>query len=317
MIEHSNYIKAAKRERIYAWFLRITKRMNERQVLAILAVFVGALAGVGTYLFEMVLYLIKSCLVNWFDVDTYHFLYFIYPAIGIVLVSLFVKYIVKVGQDVKTNDPLLTFDDTADEFSSQLLQSIAEEQDEDEIIATNAPILSKVTGKVVDIAIYHSCPTKDMTPSMKKLVEMYDSVQTKRAKTIGKYRSVSDANTIVRPGDTLAPDKSGKVKGVPLPDGVMIDFYVEYIDIMAPGDKTSASALKATQSFVIPTEYAPYTESWPERKIDMAIASIGMYKRMCLDVVKVGGLTKLLIEVKRQHKNKYLDRIRAQRKKSK
>lgn len=95
MIEHSNYIKAAKRERIYAWFLRITKRMNERQVLAILAVFVGALAGVGTYLFEMVLYLIKSCLVNWFDVDTYHFLYFIYPAIGIVLVSLFVKYIVK------------------------------------------------------------------------------------------------------------------------------------------------------------------------------------------------------------------------------
>lgn len=236
-----------------------------------------------------------------------------------VILSKFanVKYIVKVGQDVKTNDPLLTFDDTADEFSSQLLQSIAEEQDEDEIIATNAPILSKVTGKVVDIAIYHSCPTKDMTPSMKKLVETYDSVQTKRAKTIGKYRSVSDANTIVRPGDTLAPDKSGKVKGVPLPDGVMIDFYVEYIDIMAPGDKTSASALKATQSFVIPTEYAPYTESWPERKIDMAIASIGMYKRMCLDVVKVGGLTKLLIEVKRQHKNKYLDRIRAQRKKSK
>lgn len=95
MIEHSNYIKAAKRERIYAWFLRTTKRLNEHQVLAILAVFVGALAGLGTYLFEILLYAIKSCLVNWFDVDTYHFLYFIYPALGIVIASLFVKYIVK------------------------------------------------------------------------------------------------------------------------------------------------------------------------------------------------------------------------------
>ena len=95
MIEHSNYIKAAKRERIYAWFLRTTKRLNERQVLAILAVFVGALAGLGTYLFEILLYAIKGCLVNWFDVDTYHFLYFLYPALGIIIATLFVKYIVK------------------------------------------------------------------------------------------------------------------------------------------------------------------------------------------------------------------------------
>lgn len=95
MIEHSNYIKAAKRERIYVWFLRTTKRLNERQVLAILAVFVGALAGLGTYLFEILLYAIKGCLVNWFDVDTYHFLYFLYPALGIIIATLFVKYIVK------------------------------------------------------------------------------------------------------------------------------------------------------------------------------------------------------------------------------
>ncbi len=95
MIENSNYIKAANRERIYAWFLRMTKRLSERQMLAILAVVVGTLAGFGTYLFELLLHAIKSCLVNWFDVDTYHFLYFIYPALGIVLATLFVKYIVK------------------------------------------------------------------------------------------------------------------------------------------------------------------------------------------------------------------------------
>ncbi len=64
-------------------------------MLAILAVVVGLLAGFGTYLFELLLHLIKSCLVNWFDIDTFHILYLVYPVIGIILATLFVKYIVK------------------------------------------------------------------------------------------------------------------------------------------------------------------------------------------------------------------------------
>ena len=95
MIENSNYIKPANREKIYRWFLDITKKLSERQMLLILAVVVGALAGLATYLFEILLHLIKSGLVNWFDVDTFHFLYLVYPVIGIVLATLFVKYIVR------------------------------------------------------------------------------------------------------------------------------------------------------------------------------------------------------------------------------
>lgn len=95
IIEESKYIKPAGREKIYRWFLRLTKRFSERQVLAILAVLVGAFAGLCTYLFEVLLHLIKSCLVNWFDVDTFHILYLIYPGIGIILATLFVKYIVR------------------------------------------------------------------------------------------------------------------------------------------------------------------------------------------------------------------------------
>ncbi len=95
MIERSGYIKEHNREKIYSWFLNITKRLSERQMLLILAVVVGALAGVATYLFEMVLHLIKGGLVSWFDVETYHFLYLIYPVVGIILATLFVKYIVK------------------------------------------------------------------------------------------------------------------------------------------------------------------------------------------------------------------------------
>ena len=95
MIERSNYIKPHNREKIYRWFLDITKRLSERQVLIILAVVVGALAGLATYLFEVLLHLVKNGLVNWFDVNTYHFLYLVYPVIGIILATLFVKYIVR------------------------------------------------------------------------------------------------------------------------------------------------------------------------------------------------------------------------------
>ncbi|MCH5335388.1 MAG: chloride channel protein [Alistipes sp.] len=82
-------------DRIYAYFLRATKHLNERQMMAVLAVITGVAAGVGTWLFEVLLHGIKSCLVSWFPVEEAHFLYLIYPAVGIILATLFVRYIVK------------------------------------------------------------------------------------------------------------------------------------------------------------------------------------------------------------------------------
>ena len=82
-------------ERIYRYFLWVTKRMSDRQMMILLAAIVGLCAGIGTYLFELLLYWIRAGLVNWFPVERAHFLYLIYPAIGIIIATLFVKYIVK------------------------------------------------------------------------------------------------------------------------------------------------------------------------------------------------------------------------------
>lgn len=95
MIEHSNYINRRNREKLYRWFLRHTIRLNETQMLAVLAVVVGTCAGLGTYVFELLLHGISSLLVKWFEVQSYHFLYLVYPALGIILATLFVKYVVK------------------------------------------------------------------------------------------------------------------------------------------------------------------------------------------------------------------------------
>ena len=82
-------------EHIYREFLRLTRRLSNSQIMMLLAVVVGILAGLGTYLFEILLHGIKSGLIRWVPVDSAHILFLIYPAVGIILATLFVKYIVR------------------------------------------------------------------------------------------------------------------------------------------------------------------------------------------------------------------------------
>lgn len=228
-----------------------------------------------------------------------------------------IKHIVKKGQSIVANDPLITFDDTNDEFTSQLLAGMAEEaEDEENIVATTAPIVSKVTGVIKDIKIYYTVPVSDMTPSLQKIIKSYNAEVAKRENTIKKYKDIRDANTILTPSEQTTPDSTGRVKGIKVGDGILIEFYIEYEDVMGVGDKlTNYTALKGVTNYVIPEGYEAYTEFNPDRKIDAFLSTIGVYKRMCLDIIKVGGLSKILIEKKRLLRDKYLDRLEKEIKK--
>lgn len=235
-----------------------------------------------------------------------------------VILSKFanIKKIVKIGDNVQANDVLLAFDDTEDEFSSQLLASFTEQMaDMDEVIATSAPIISKYTGRVKDIQITYTVPTDEMNPSLRKVVEEYAASANKREKELAKFIPVTDANTIVKSSEMTVPDSRGKVAGTKIDEGVIIDFFIEYDDVAGNGDKGSIGALKFTTCYVIPQNLAGYTESNPDHKIDVCVASFGAFKRMVADVEKVGVLTKVLVETKRQMKDKYGDRIKAELKK--
>ncbi|MCM1230284.1 MAG: hypothetical protein NC489_09125 [Ruminococcus flavefaciens] len=227
-----------------------------------------------------------------------------------------IKYIAKIGQEVQANDPILAFDDTEDEFSSQLLQSITDQMaDDDEIIATSAPIVSKYTGVIRDIQIIYTIPLESMTPSLRKVVEEYKKDAAKREKVIHKYMNIQDSNTIVKNSEMSVADASGKVGGSKIGDGVEIAFYIEYVDVAGNGDKGSIGALKFTTCNVIPTDLAGFTESRPDKPIDVYVSALGAFKRMVADVEKIGVLTKVLVETKHQWKQKYHDRIKAELKK--
>ncbi len=82
-------------ERLYIYFIHLTRRLSTRQTMMLLAVVIGVLAGLGTYFFEVLLFAIKNGLTRWFPKESAHFLFLVYPSIGIIFATLFVKYIVR------------------------------------------------------------------------------------------------------------------------------------------------------------------------------------------------------------------------------
>ena len=85
------------KEQIYESYQRLTHRLSNSQVMAILGVVVGLCAGVGAFIFNTLLHIITELLTSWTPADQAQWLYLVYPGVGIVLATLFVKYVVKDG----------------------------------------------------------------------------------------------------------------------------------------------------------------------------------------------------------------------------
>ncbi|MDR2886283.1 MAG: chloride channel protein, partial [Rikenellaceae bacterium] len=79
----------------YSYIILLSKKLTERQLMIVLAVITGLLAGLGAYAFELLLHGVKHALVSWFPVDSAGWLYLVYPAAGIILATLFVRYVIK------------------------------------------------------------------------------------------------------------------------------------------------------------------------------------------------------------------------------
>jgi len=86
---------ARKLEIFYRYLTLRTNGLSERQLMLILAFVVGLIVGVATLVFELLLHGIKYGLTSWFEVDSYSLFYLIYPVIGIILATLFVRYVVR------------------------------------------------------------------------------------------------------------------------------------------------------------------------------------------------------------------------------
>ena len=78
--------------RMIAWR---EKHIKERHFILVLAVLVGIFTAIAAFLLRESIHLIQKILTGWLHVDSVNYWYLLYPAAGILMASLFVRYVVK------------------------------------------------------------------------------------------------------------------------------------------------------------------------------------------------------------------------------
>lgn len=204
---------------------------------------------------------------------------------------------VKKGQSIQEGEPLISFQNAFDEDDMNvLMKNIADDEDS---ISELGRIFkkSKVTGTVQDIIIYRTVDKDELSPSLKNIVNKYESSVNKIKKVADK--SINDM-TSFGPTETLEPN--GKLKNVK--DAVMIEFYLKYQDDMSIGDKlVYYSALKGVVKDIFPEGKEPKSEYRPDERIDSFLAAGSINGRMVGSIITIGCINKLMIELDRHVKD--------------
>lgn len=222
----------------------------------------------------------------------------------------FVDWMVKIGDRVKTGDPLLRFDESRDndDFMNEFLKGVREETKEEVLETTMSTIKAKHSGEVVDIKVYTTVPVEQLDPSLQKIVNEYHGKLKKRNEVLSKYSNPGDSNyyksgqLITEEAEVLKPDAQGKIKGKRVDDGVLICIYVKYADGARKGDKVCAEfALKGIISHVIPKGYEPFSDYRPNEEVSYLVAPLSITARKVPSIFIVMFGNKLLVEAKRQH----------------
>ncbi len=159
-----------------------------------------------------------------------------------------VSFIAKKGQSIKTGDPLLVFENSFNDDSiSNVLNKAGDEFKQTIQEFGNKIVKSHYTGKVVDVKIYRNREIEEFSDSLQKLIKSYENKYAKKEKAIAKEVDPQDQNLYSNNTPPLGVIDSDKIKGRDV-EGIMIEFYIQYEDFMAVGDKLTAYCIGVSYS---------------------------------------------------------------------
>jgi len=217
-----------------------------------------------------------------------------------------VDYMVKVGDKVQVGDELIRFELSFDDTLNKFLANVGETLKEEIKSLGKTQIKSKYTGVIEDIKIYSTVDLEDLSPSLRKIVGDYYNRIKKKKKAIEDFtkdhtENVYKAGVLLNEPTSKIETKDGKVKGHEVGEGVLIEFYIKYQDIMGVGDKiTFFTALKSIIGEVIPEGLEPYSEFRPDEEVSSIIAPGAVLARMTPSILLTMFGNKVLIELKRK-----------------
>ncbi len=73
----------------------MTRKMPTKQLMIVLSIIVGFVAGIIAVVMKNIVYFIRHLLTGGFEIDYSNYLYVVYPAIGLIITLLFIKFILK------------------------------------------------------------------------------------------------------------------------------------------------------------------------------------------------------------------------------
>lgn len=205
--------------------------------------------------------------------------------------------VVKVGDHVEEGENLIVIQNAFDDDDANaLMKTLVDDKDTINELG-RIPKKSKVTGDVVDIHISRTCDLDGMSPTLKKLVTDYEKDIEATKKIMQKYDP--DKAKTLRSNYKL--ERTGKLKN--LDDGVLIEFYIEFITDFGGGDKCVINGgNKSVSSGAMGKGLESYSTYRPNEPIDLLTSINSNNGRMILSNIYIGLISKGLIELDRQVK---------------
>lgn len=208
-----------------------------------------------------------------------------------------VFYIANVGDHVEPEDNLLVWQTAFDDEESIALSRNLSKNIIDDSELGKKTIKSSISGTIVDIKMYRTVDLNELSPSLQKIVKKYES-------NINELKKKMDSEGIDSKElpATYKLEATGKLKKAQ--EAVLIEFYLEYTDRVAIGDKiVYFAANKAVIKDIIPDINAPYTDFRPKEPIDTFVSQVSVDKRIVTSTIITGGLNKMVIELDRSVKD--------------
>lgn len=213
-----------------------------------------------------------------------------------------VDYIVKVGQQVNVNDPLIIYDNSSQDASfNKMLANIGKELKEEITLMGKIPVKSKYAGVIEDIKIYTTVEPKELSPSLRKIVDAYFA--RLRAQEAEIKKRGGDVNGLEFSEKAVVIDggEDGKIMGVKVGPGVLIKFFIKYKDYLDIGDKlVHFTAMKYVNSELIQKGQEPYSIDRPDEEISSTFAPAGVLARMTPSIFCTMYGNKVIVELKRR-----------------
>lgn len=219
--------------------------------------------------------------------------------------------IVKIGDKVHVGDSLITFETSYDDESlNKFLSSVGDELKEEIKSLGKVQHKSHYSGTIEDIKIYSSVDLEELSPSLKTIVSKYYAGIKKKKKLLEKYDEtpgiVKAGILFNEPTGKIKPTSDGKLKGKDVFDGVLIEFYIKYTDVVGVGDKIAFySALKSIVGEVIEEGYEPYSFYRPDEEISAFLGPSAILARMAPSALLVMFGNKVIVELKRKLEELY------------